>query len=267
MNENLGKDWVVLVLVVLVGIGLGMVQNQARSRGEFDPVTGSIRNVLLPMTTSLDGMGDRLTIAWGGVKESEQLRDENRRLREQLNAVANYVESQERYVAEYDRLRALIDLPAEGKEKVYADIIAASPLDNQFTIDVGSVDGIEPNQPVVTGEGLLGVVGAVGDETSQVLLLRAPSVKVSGLIKTEPVLTQGFIQGSIGGRLIMRVIENREIKVGTEVMTTGYSGLVPRGIPIGLVLETNPDQQRGEIVAEVLPSAKLVNTQEVVVLK
>lgn len=255
------------MLVILAGIGLGMVQNQARHQGRFDPVSSAIRQGLRPITLLFDRWGDRATVVWGGVKDSEQLRKENLRLREQLAAASLYLESQERLGMEYDKLKALIDLPAEGKEKVYADIIAASPADNQFTINAGADKGLEENQPVVTSDGLLGIVGTVGEKSSQVMLLKAPSVKIEALVKTEPLLSQGIIDDAIGNRLLMKVFDRNPVPSGTVVMTTGYGAKIPRGIPIGVVLEISDDEQRGMRRAEVLPYAKLAQVQEVVVLK
>lgn len=101
----------------MVGVVLGMVQNQARGNGRLDPLTSSISAVLMPMTTAFDRWGDSSTEFMGGVRDAKQLRIENRRLRDELAAVAMYTETEQRLVDEIDQLRKLIDLPSEKKRK------------------------------------------------------------------------------------------------------------------------------------------------------
>ncbi len=245
---------------------LGVVQNQAKSNGRIDPVSSFVSGALMPVTALFDRWGDSSTEFFGGVRDARALRIENRRLRAEMAAVANYAASQDRMMAEIDRLRKLVNLDPRGKTKLYADIVAISPLDNQFTIGVGLDQGVKAGQPVVGADGLLGIVSAVDKRQARVVMLGAPSVIVSGLIQGDQ-LSSGMIRGSIGERLIMTLLESQSVKPGAEVMTTGYSSYIPRGIPIGVVLEVNKDEQSGQPRAQILAHAKLSASQEVAVLK
>lgn len=266
MNDNPRRDWVVLVAVLVAGILLGVLQGQSLSRGRVDGVSAFVGGVLAPLTATFDGWGDASTEFFGGVRDARSLRQENRRLRDELAAVANYGETQDRLVSDIERLRGLMGLQATGKTKVYADIIAISPGENRFTISRGAKDGIEAGQPVVASEGLLGVVESVADGQSRVALLGSPAFKVSGLVQGE-VLTPGLIQGAVGGRLVMILQSTQAVVPGAEVITTGYSTFIPRGIPIGVVLEVNRNEQEGEAQAQILPHARLSAGQEVAVLQ
>lgn len=267
MNEGPKRDWIILILVVLAGIGLGAIQNRARSVGSVDPVTQLVRNLLQPGVSMTDGVADNVDEFWRGVRDAKSLRTENQRLKDQLNAVAMYSESEKRLLDEIDRLKGLLKLDAKGKTKVFGSIIGFTPYDNQFMIDVGAKQGIRPNLPVVTSKGLIGIVSTVEQDRAQVLLLFAPSVSIIGVIESSPVRVGGLIKGAVGGRLVVNVLDKADIVAGTEVVTSGYSLNIPPGIPIGTILEVHEDEQFGEIRAYVLPYAKLTMAQEVAVLK
>lgn len=267
MNESPRRDWIVLALVIVAGVVFGMFQNQARAKGRADLVTSLLSNAMMPIVAPLNRLGASSTDFWNGVRDAQQLRVENRRLRDKVLALGMYQETLDRYQQQIEELQGDLGIEAPGKTKLAANIVAYSPFENQFTIDKGSNQGVKENQPVVTGKGLIGIVSAVDKQKSQVLLLTAASVSLSGIIQTEPVKVAGIIQRPLGGRLIMKVFDNTEIPAGAEVTTAGYSSTIPRGILIGTVIEVTKDQQYGETRAQILPSAKISDVSEVIVLK
>lgn len=253
--------------MIILGVVLGAFQTRLRSEGRVDFVTSGLRSVLQPLTAFCDNLGDSFDDFGSNLRDGKRLRIENQRLKDEQRLYETYMESEDRMMAEIENLRGLLALDARGKTKVYAEIIGATPFDNQFMINVGSDQGIRVNLPVVTSRGLLGVIGSVEKNRSQVLLLAAPSVSITGLIQTKPVKVSGLIKGAVGGRLTMTVLEKAEIAPGTEVTTSGYSENIPRDIPIGTVLEVQQNEQFGENRAYILPYARFSMVQEVAVLK
>ena len=246
---------------------MGSFQNRSRAVGEADPITKIVRSTVNPVVMFTDGIGDGFDDFWLGIRDGKQLRIENQRLRDEQQLYATYMESEDRLQSEVERLRGLLNLDAKGKTKIFAEIIGATPYDNQFTINIGSRQGVKVNLPVVTSKGLLGVIGSVEENRSQVLLLTAPSVSITGLLQTSPIRASGLIKGAIGGRLVMTVLDKTVIPPGTEVTTSGYSENIPRDIPIGTVLEVQQNEQFGENRAYILPYARFSMVQEVAVLK
>ena len=102
-------------------------------------------------------------------------------------------------LAENAQLRKLLGLDRSGAipsgyEPVTGRVIARSPTVwfADVTIDVGSGDGVEVDDPVVNGDGLVGTVAAVTGGSAQVTLIADHSSAVSA--KIVPSGVQGVIK-------------------------------------------------------------------------
>lgn len=244
------------------------MQNRARAGGSLDPVSRLIQAPLKPIILSLDSAADQSNTFWSGVRDASQLRIENQKLEAELTTVRNYLDSASVQEARIRDLRGTMNLPGLGKEKVFADIIAFVPYDNRITLSAGKDKGITPNLPVVTVNGLLAIVSTVSEKTSQATLLTSSAVQVGGLVQgLAPV--PGLVKGQTSQRLVMDVFDDAglEIAPGANVVTTGYSEFIPRGIKIGTVTETFRDVDFGVRRVFILPSARIGMTKEVVILK
>src|SRR2546428_230477 len=83
-----------LAICVILGIALGIFHNRAAARNRSDPVTSSVRVLMLPPTMAASGISAWLgrQVGWlfrGRVADSEnrRLRAENSRLREEIAAL------------------------------------------------------------------------------------------------------------------------------------------------------------------------------------
>ena len=106
-------------------------------------------------------------------------------------------------LAENAQLRKLLELDRSGAipsgyEPVTGRVIARSPTVwfSDVTIDVGSGDGVEVDDPVVNGDGLVGTVSAVTGGSAQVTLIADHSSAVSA--KVVPAGSQGVIRPDVG---------------------------------------------------------------------
>lgn len=244
----------------------GRFQNAARADGRLDPVSATVQNVLSPLVNTSDNTFDAIEAFTLGITSARTLTEANHDLAQKVGLEKEAVAKVGSLESENARLRALMDLPDFGKQKVFADILAHSPYEDAVTISVGSDKGITPNLAVVTTDGLLGVVSTVSETRSQVILLTSRTVTISALAKTLP-LVPGLVRGSTRDTLIMDVLEAQDIPAGTEVVTTGYSEFIPRGIKVGVVAEFLRDDEFGSRRATIVPSARLGLGREVAVLK
>ena len=115
----------------------------------------------------------------------KQLKSENKKLREQVDALTtenNYLQ-EERY--EFERLQELykLDQNYAEYEKTAAHVIGkdAGNWFGTFTIDKGSKDGIEVNMNVLAGSGLVGIVTDVGPTWAKVRSIIDDSSNISAM--------------------------------------------------------------------------------------
>jgi rod shape-determining protein MreC len=234
---------------VLVLVSLGLITVYYRESPE-GPLHASQRigvSVLMPFEVAGERVARPFRDAWGWMSdlldaksENENLREENKDLRTALielqtanreatvqGEISAYIEGQN-FPSDYDPLVArVIGRPP-------------SPYQQEITVSAGSDDGIAVNAPVVTEEGLVGLVTDVTGSTSRITLLTDQSSAVSAVVLESGAA--GVVKhGASSSSLILdRVEKEAMVNEGNTVITAGWTterfeSLYPRGIPIGTV--------------------------------
>jgi len=145
---------------------------------------------------------------------------------------------------------------------------------NAFThsleIAAGSSAGVRLNSPVVSGDGLVGIVSNVQPQTAVVTLLTDPSTFVAARdIQTQ---VRGMVHTGPGGTLILdQVPKQLRVKEGDALVTDGTHiarcrDLYPYGIPIGRVNSVGATDTATFLQVQVQPFANLGSLDAVAVL-
>jgi rod shape-determining protein MreC len=230
-------------------------------------VTALVRRALTPGADGLGRAGQGVGDWWGGLWSAGGLRAENRRLQALATAAALYearVEALERDLA---TARKAAEAPGMGRAKVRCRIVGFFPTENRLTLDVGAEQGVKPGQAVATPEGMLAVVQTVESGRSQALLVTSPACKFGAMTVGAGVRVPGLARGDSPTRIVLDLLESGETKVGDAVVTTGYAESIPRGLPVGTVVEIVNDPNYGLRRAFVVPNADVGDASEVWVLK
>jgi rod shape-determining protein MreC len=205
-------------------------------------------------------------------------RGENAKLHGEVETLRKEAVAQKSAIAENDQLRKILGLDKSvipsGYEQVTGRVIARSPSVwyADVTIDAGSGDGVEVDDPVINGDGLVGHVSAVTGGSAQVALIADGSSAVSA--KIVPSGIQGLIRPEVGepGALILDFIDSaKHVHKGQDVVTAGWrsqdiSSGYPPNIPIGEVTKASILEQEAQQQVRVRPFADLRNLDLVQVL-
>ncbi len=161
-----------------------------------------------------------------------------------------------------------------GYDPVTGRVIARSPTVwfADVTIDIGAGDGVEVDDPVVNGDGLVGTVAAVTGGSARVTLIADHSSAVSA--KIVPSGIQGVMKPSVGDPddLILDFLDSeKRVGKGQSVVTSGWRGqgiesAYPPNLPIGEVVEASLLQQEAQQQVHVRPYADLRDLDLVQVL-
>ena len=205
-------------------------------------------------------------------------KSQNAELRKQLDRLrAQYIVNQSNEHS-YQELLKLDHLDHElsiaDYNPVTATVVYQSPniWYSIITIDRGSSSGVRINDPVVSGEALIGKVTEVVPDAAQVSLITDSAVEVTAKISATG--TVGMVQPEVGapGKLLMQYLypsSSGSPLPGDYVVTSGTvaspgASLYPKGIPIGQVTSVN--EQGGFKSVEVSPLANLHSLESVQVL-
>ena len=258
---------IVLGLLVVVSLALITVSFRERSNGPLHDAQAAVAGALQPLEVAVERVARPFRDAYGWTKglfearaENEELRAENEQLRQQV--IQNESALQRNVVLE--RLLEYKSSPAfpVDYDGVPAEVIArpSGSFEQTIVVSAGSGDGVAPDAPVVTADGLVGTVTRVTEGAARGRLLPDESSAVSALdLRTG---ASGIVRpGPSGDSLVLdRVSKKEVVRAGDDIVTAGwrfgqFASLYPKGIPIGRVTfvgELNTDlYKQVQIVSDV----------------
>jgi rod shape-determining protein MreC len=213
------------------------------------------------------------------VDETFDARGDKDRLETEVEQLRGKVAAGETALSENDQLRKLLGLRSNGElpagfDPVTGRVIARSPTIwySTVTIDHGTSAGVAVNDPVITGDGLVGRITSATAGTAQVTLITDHTSAVSA--KVVPDGIQGVIRPEVGNPtdLVLDFIDSsKHVRVGQTVVTSGWkarglSSLYPYGIPLGQVTQASVAEQEASQQVHVRPYADLRQLEFVQVL-
>ncbi|HEY4733982.1 MAG TPA: rod shape-determining protein MreC [Gemmatimonadaceae bacterium] len=146
--------------------------------------------------------------------------------------------------SENDRLRKLIGLGSRIRTGfVPAEALHGRGVRDETTVilSAGSRAGVQRMSPVIAPEGLVGFVDQVDPTMSHALLWTHPDFRVSAMSPdgTAFGIAQAHLTSATGGYLMeLRGVPFRAtLKPGALIVSSGWGGVWPRGIPVGTVLQ------------------------------
>jgi rod shape-determining protein MreC len=200
--------------------------------------------------------------------ETFDAKGRNERLQSELEVTRKQAVGAKAALAENAELRKLLELDRSGAipsgyDPVTGRVIARSPSVwfADVTIDVGSGDGVEVDDPVVSGDGLVGTVAAVTGGSARVELIVDHSSAVAA--KIVPGGIQGVMKPTVGDPedLVLDFLDSeRRVGKGQSVVTSGWRGQgvesgYPPNLPIGEVAEASLLEQEAQGKVHIRPHA------------
>jgi rod shape-determining protein MreC len=216
----------------------------------------------------------------GWFDKTFEARGQNNRLEEELVEARRQAVAGQEALHENAQLRKLVALnrgPALAEsayEPVTGRVIARSPTvwHSAVTIDVGSDDSVRVDDPVISGDGLVGLISSAQGGSAQVTLITDHTSGVSA--KVLPSGVQGVIRPEVGDPedLVLDFIDSTKDVHGEQAVVTsgwraqGYASLFPPGLPVGEVTSASIVEQEASQQVHLRPYADLANLDLVQVL-
>jgi len=165
------------------------------------------------------------------------LEQENQLLREKTLSLSLQVESMLSLVKENEELLGMLDFKKHTKLIIKPSRVVnkgVQPNLLSIVIDAGQLDGIYPNQAVLTPKGIIGKTIETGDKASIVQLINDSNFRLS--VRILPSGATGILRNLTGNTAqIQEVQKNAIISIGDKVVTSGFSDIYPPGLPVGIV--------------------------------
>lgn len=237
MHEN-RRTRLVLAVLLIVAVALITISYRdggtTGANGAGSSVFGPVEQLAGDVTRPIAGFFHAATHDDAG--EIAALQKQNDALRAELSH-AQLTQAQSR------QLRQLLQLDARGGYKIVAASVIAVGGDysDTITIDAGRADGIQADETVLNGDGLVGVVTSVGTTTATVQLATdassAVGVRLAGSGAIGEVTGSGETMAG-ADMLHLRLFNATTVLTpGQELVTFGSVGGRPYvpGVPVGYV--------------------------------
>jgi rod shape-determining protein MreC len=240
MPSKVSKERALLVVIPLLILHLALLSLQIEGpSGTLLFKTWTLA-VQAPVISFSSGIARAVRRVWSNYVWMVGARSENQQLQETVRRLSLLNSSYEQERQENARLRRLLSMTDSASYKtVGARVVARTPsfLSNVIYIDRGSKDGVRIDEPVISGDGIVGRTILVSRYQSQVQLLTNPDASVGVML--ERTRTPGVLRGSGDFLLDLNYIGNSEqVENGDLVLSSGLDGIFPKGLGIGKVVDS-----------------------------
>ncbi len=267
----------IVVGLVLVALALITISFRSPTSGALHSVQGAGSTALRPFQIAATRIAQPFRDAYDYFDGLANARSDNQKLRHEIVALRAKDLQRAGLAAEEPALARLLHYeqgPVFPKDFRVVNTAVITPPGGPFahslTVDAGSSEGVRLDSPVVSGDGLVGIVSNVFPDTAQVRLLSDPNTFAAALDVDTGV--RGVVHTGPGGTLILDTVQKQfKVKVGDKLVTAGthnarYPDLYPYNIPIGTVTSVNATDTLPFLQVQLQPYASLGSPEAVAVL-
>lgn len=217
------KEYIVLALLLLISLVL-LPQNKNTEVKKIRSYAFATFAILTDISSSI-----------GDIFKSSAELEEQRKINAELMLKLNRVRE---YALENKKLKELLGYKEEASSKLFPSTIVAKNFSNiqgNYIINAGISDSVYKSMPVITNDGLVGIVTDAEENFSLVRTLHNTSFRISGTIQRSNINGVIFWNGQ---NLVMHNIPTTaDIDKGDRVVTSVLSSILPPSIPVGLVVK------------------------------
>lgn len=200
------------------------------------------------------------------------VREENIRLKAEVENLNARLLAQGEAIAELERLRALVDMPLDASWRpigcrVLSGKLGPNAVLDSITISRGYANGARPGMPVITNLGLVGKVLRASPHAATVLLVTDPKSRVAvfGQESRAPGILKG--RGMVQGMEVDFVQRDMPVKNGEVLVTSGLDGKYPKGLPVARVQTVAPSDYTQFMAVSATPLVDLTHLEEALLLE
>ncbi len=229
-------------------------------------VTSPIQKMTASISSSAGEFFDRYFNA-------DDLYEENKQLKEQIRILTEQQVELERYRWENESLRNFMGLKETypDHEYVVAAVVSRDPNSrfHSFSVDKGSLDGVQYLDPVITEDGLIGRITEVGLSFSKVTTILDPALHVGAYnARTRDMGTvTGRIEAAENGLCSMELVSRSSTAAKDDIIVTaGSTGLFPKELIIGRIVSIFDESDGKSMTALIQPVADIEKVTNVLVV-
>ncbi|SHK51046.1 rod shape-determining protein MreC [Selenomonas ruminantium] len=244
-KEDGRKGWAMAFVVISL---FCLIFFAARGRFQAPVSSQAVSLALSPFQQAVAWVANEIHYATSAVWEVATLYEQNKMLRNEVEQLRGINLQANEALAENERLRAMIGYEHSVRQ---FDMVAARVIGREsdtwsrmIVIDRGTASGVQEDMPVVTPQGLVGRVIEAGPNSSKVQLILDPRSSVGTIVQRAESRVTGIVQGDMDNPTMPQMVnipKNADVVEGDVIVTSGFGGIFPKGIIVGLVSSLKND--------------------------
>lgn len=247
-REGLGRRSTprfVLILLILVSVLLLLSSLYSAQASVFKKAREGVIDAAAPVLELVSGPIAYVNDLFGYVgdyfhvlEENEALREENAELRQWMDEALEL----RTIISAYEGLQTYQAPPEAQPIDAFVIGEANDAFSRSMIVNAGRARNVETGQAVVDENGLVGRVVHTGANASRVLLLTDIQSRVPVYVEGADI--EGILTGNTRKKPVISVTvgaDDVSVAPGQRVLTSGAGGVLPRGLPVGIV-----DRRNGE---------------------
>lgn len=262
-------------MLIMIAVSLILVGTTSflSMLGYTSYIRNAIGTAVTPIQNGANHVFDSVGTFFSRHSDYDEIKKENEKLRQQLKDSEEKVYRAELAVDENEKLKEYLGIKDEHTDFVFADANITGHSDgNQYTVytlDRGSVHGIEKGMPVITPDGVIGCISEVGITWSKVIPIFENGKSVGAFLERSG--NSGIIEGTFSLRnerncLLTYLPQAPDIRPGDRVLTNGEGSTYPKGLFIGTVKELVSDEYGRQTNAVITPAVDFSNLSHVMII-
>ena len=215
------KEYIILVVLIILSL-LTISLNK----------TPEVKN----LKTLAFGSFAAVTSVVSDVTNIAKIKGENKRLLRVNAELMLQVNRLREYGIENMELKNLLALKNATKYPLIPGTVVSKTVttsQSTITLNVGKNDGVKPGMPVITDQGLVGIVYDTSDDFCIVRTLINIDIKIA--VKDERSRIDGIMKWNGDNLVIINVPKTYDVKEGDRIITSEISSIVPVPLPVGVV--------------------------------
>jgi rod shape-determining protein MreC len=217
----------------------------------FDHARAKLSDWTAPALAELHGPAEAIQNWFGGLASVFTVYRENLELRKQNAELRKWHDVAISLEQRLHRFESLLNaVPDPQVPSLTARVIGESsrPFVKTLILDAGVGDGVKKGQPVLDDRGVIGRVYVTGERSSWVILLTDLNSRVPVVVA--PSNRRAIMAGDNSAVPRLQLdLGGTPVHAGDRVVTTGDGGLLPPGLPVGVVM-TDGDGFRVALYAD-----------------
>ncbi len=267
------KGRIFKVILCVLAVLVGAMIYAAASGGYASVPEAIVGTVVTPVLKVSSSISDSVGGFFNMLLTAKDTANENKELKKELSKAYKNLSDLETYKNENAQLKEFLEIKELNPDYKMqsAQVIGSdsSARFGSFTIDRGSSSGIKINAPVITAEGLVGIVSRVGPTYSVVTTILDPEINV-GVYNSrtgETGVAGGEAKLSNDNRTKLRLLpRDTALLSGDIIETSGIGGVFPQGILVGTIENLKAENSGVSMYAVIKPIVDVDDVTNVMVL-